>query len=254
MGDWRALHRVVGGWQVTPVVQLRSRNFSHALHITKHQALQTTNCHIQLTRQQNVSSFNQDNIECLFTALQSHPPDDTLALRICCASILVKIHRVLLATMMQPASLVTTGTEGWWASPEPIVVLPVIVASVCGHTSSGNTVSASASTVPAAHATHCSKCMPVTATSIPSDPVSSIPTVVGSVCHHALSGVSTPIGPTTVLAAATTLCASCVDFAQIAYTTASFYANWRAIESQSPSTYYAATQSFGRSTLRSLPP
>lgn len=139
--------------------------------------------------------------------------------------------------MAQPAPLGMVETEGWWATPEPIVVLPVIVASECGHTSTGTTVSADTFTITAARITHCSSCVPATAAPIASDPAASIPTVVGSVCRHALSGSSTPIGPTTILATVTTLCASCSEFAKIADETASCYASWRETKSQGLAVY-----------------
>ena len=118
--------------------------------------------------------------------------------------------------MAQPLPFGKEESEGWWAKTEPFITLPFVVGSVCGHTLSGATVPGSANSIPAADNTHCSECTAVEVTRPEQPPIAGIPTVVGIVCRHALGGINTPIGPTTIPAAVTRLCATCASFNKIA--------------------------------------
>lgn len=223
----------------------------HALHDIKHQALQITNHRSQLARKQNASIRHEENIRRFCILSEPISRTDTWHYASAAPCFLpIRSRSLLLAPMAQPAPLGMVETEGWWAAPEPIVVLPVVVASECGHTSSGTTVSADTFTISAARMTHCNSCVSTTATPIANDPVARIPTVVGSVCRHALSGSSTPIGPNTILATVTTLCASCSEFAKIADETASCYAFWREVNSQRLAFYLIASLLLRRYTAR----
>lgn len=135
--------------------------------------------------------------------------------------------------MTQPLPLGLMEITGWWSRPEPIIMLPVIIASICGHPLSGTTATAGASTVPAASLTHCSKCTFTKQAMVDETaPIGGIPTVVGSACHHALSGIDTPIGSTTTLAAVTALCNTCTTFESIASETSIHYTSWQRAESE----------------------
>jgi hypothetical protein len=70
-------------------------------------------------------------------------------------------------------------------------------------------------------------------------PIADIPTVVGSVCRHALSGTSTPIGLTTTPAAVTKLCTTCTAFGIIAHETSASYKDWQDFEREYNWTYLA---------------
>lgn len=131
------------------------------------------------------------------------------------------------ATMAQPLPFGMEETEGWWATPEPFITLPFVVGSVCGHTLSGATVPGKANSIPAAENTHCSECTAVEVTRPEQSPIAGIATVVGIVCHHALGGVNTPIGPTTIPAAVTRLCATCTSFNKIAQELSTRYKQWQ---------------------------
>jgi hypothetical protein len=117
--------------------------------------------------------------------------------------------------------------EGWWAKPKPFITLPFVVASVCGHTLSGATVPPRRNSIPAADTTHCSKCTLIEETSVNQSPIDGIPTVVALVCHHGLSGINTPISPTTISAAVMQLCATCTSFSKIANETLASYKQWQ---------------------------
>jgi hypothetical protein len=129
--------------------------------------------------------------------------------------------------MTQPLPFDEREYEGWWAKPKPFITLPFVVASVCGHTLSGATVPPRRNSIPAADTTHCSKCTLIEDTPAIQSPIDGIPTVVALVCHHALSGINTPIGPTTVSAAVTQLCATCTSFSKIANETPASFKQWQ---------------------------
>jgi hypothetical protein len=131
------------------------------------------------------------------------------------------------ATMSQPAPYNEEGNKGWWAIPQAFITLPFVVGSVCGHPLSGATLPPRATSIPAADLTHCSKCMPDIEAWTIAFPIADIPTVVGSVCKHALSGISTPIGPTATLAAVTKLCSTCTAFGIIAHELALNHQDWQ---------------------------
>lgn len=129
--------------------------------------------------------------------------------------------------MTQPLPFGTKETGGWWARPRPFITLPSVVGSVCGHTLSGATVPPRRNSIPAADTTHCSKCMLVE--EIPTDQPSNsgFPTVIAFTCRHALSGIDTHIGPTTVPAAATRLCATCTSFSKIVQEVSASHKEWQ---------------------------
>jgi hypothetical protein len=129
--------------------------------------------------------------------------------------------------MAQPLPFGTKESEGWWAKPEPFITVPFVVGSVCGHTLSGATVPERANSIPAADNTHCSECTAVEVTRPEQSPIAGIPTVVGMVCCHALGGINTPIGPTTIPAAVTRLCATCTSFNNIAQELSTRYKQWQ---------------------------
>ena len=132
-----------------------------------------------------------------------------------------------------------TKERGWWAKPKPFITLPFVVGSVCGHTLSGATVPGKANSIPAADTTHCSECTTVEVTRLNQSPIAGIPTVVGTVCRHALSGINTPIGPTTIPAAVTRLCATCTSFSKIAQETSTSYKKWQDSVKSYNWTYFA---------------
>lgn len=119
------------------------------------------------------------------------------------------------ATMAQPLAFGTEESEGWWAKPEPLITLPFVVGSVCGHTLSGATVPGKANSISAAKNTHCSECTAVEATWPEQSPIAGIPTVVGIVCRHAIGGINTPrslpqsLGCVRLVPRSTTLPRSC---------------------------------------------
>lgn len=131
------------------------------------------------------------------------------------------------AAMAQPLPFGMREKEGWWAKPRPFITLPFVVGSVCGHTLSGATVPPRSNSIPAADTTHCSKCVPMKGTCTTQSPIAVIPTVVGTVCHHALGGINTPIGSTTIPAAATRLCATCTSYSKLANETSASYKQWQ---------------------------
>ncbi|GAB7336179.1 hypothetical protein MBLNU13_g08952t1 [Cladosporium sp. NU13] len=51
--------------------------------------------------------------------------------------------------------------------------------------------------------------------------------IIGIVCRHALSGINTPIGPTTIPAAVTRLCATCASFDKIAQELSTRHKQWQ---------------------------
>jgi len=128
--------------------------------------------------------------------------------------------------MTQPLPFGEREFDGWWAKPKPFITLPFVVASVCGHTLSGATVPPRRNSIPAADTTHCSKCTLIDDIPANQSPIDGIPTVLALVCHHALSGINTPTGPTTISAAVTQLCATCASFSKIANETPASYKQW----------------------------
>jgi hypothetical protein len=142
-------------------------------------------------------------------------------------------------TMSQPAPFGTKEKAGWWARPKAFITLVFVIGSVCGHTLSGATLPPKATSIPAADLTHCIKCMPDSETWAVAFPIANIPTVVGSVCKHALSGISTPIRPTTITAVATKLCTTCTAFCDIASLTSANYKEFQDTERDYKWTYLA---------------
>ena len=133
--------------------------------------------------------------------------------------------------MAQPMPFNMKEKKGsWWAKPEPFITLPSVVASVCGHTLDDDldaTLPPGADSIPAADITHCSDCTTVDVIRPGKSPIAGIPTVVGSICCHALGGITTPIGPNTVPSTATPLCATCNDFSKIAHASSASHKQWQ---------------------------
>lgn len=141
--------------------------------------------------------------------------------------------------MTQPAPFDTVEITGWWANPKPFMRLPLVVGSVYGHTLRDPTTPPIASFIIAANTTNCSDCVPVADTGSDRTPMPGIPTVVGSICRHPLSGTSTPIGPTTIPAAATPLCYTCIAFGDLAQDVSASYEQWHNCHKAFNWTYYA---------------
>lgn len=129
--------------------------------------------------------------------------------------------------MALPLPLGMKEKGGWWAKPKPFITLPFVVGSVCGHTLSGATLPPKANSIPAAEITHCSECTAVEVTRPNESPIAGIPTVIGSICRHALGGINTPIGANTIPAAVTSLCSTCTLFSRSAQKTSVSYKQWQ---------------------------